>query len=80
LGLAHRNLGPIVATGVDEIQYAKVHMYLTRVYQIEPECTRLLWLGKERTVESFEQFFIMIGQSLAEKIAFSAQTCGSPCG
>src|SRR5271167_4504651 len=34
-GLEHRNLGPIQAIGVDEIQYAKGHKYLTLVYQIE---------------------------------------------
>ena len=77
-GLEHRSLGPIVAIGVDEIQYARGHKYLTLVYQIEPECTRLLWLGKERTVESFEQFFIMIGQPLAEKIAFVCSDMWKP--
>jgi hypothetical protein len=40
--LEHRNLGPIQAIGVDEIQYAKGHKYLTLVYQIEKDCTRLL--------------------------------------
>ena len=69
-GLEHRTLGPILAIGVDEIQYADGHKYLTLVYQIEKECTRLLWIGKERTVESFEQFFTVIGQPTAEKIAF----------
>jgi transposase len=69
-GLEHRTLGPILAIGVDEIQYADGHNYLTLVYQIEKQCTRLLWIGKERTVESFEQFFTVIGQPTAEKIAF----------
>jgi transposase len=69
-GLEHRTLGPILAIGVDEIQYADGHKHLTLVYQIEKECTRLLWIGKERTVESFEQFFTVIGQPTAEKIAF----------
>src|SRR5260370_28014721 len=64
-GLEHRSLGPIVAIGVDEIQYAKGHKYLTLVYQIEPECTRLLWLGTERTRERFAQFFIIIWPPLA---------------
>ena len=54
-GLAHRSLGPIVAIGVDEIQYGKGHKYLTLVYQIEQECTRLLWVGKERTGRQDEQ-------------------------
>ncbi|MBV8752026.1 MAG: transposase, partial [Hyphomicrobiales bacterium] len=40
----------IAAIGVDEIQYAKGHKYLTLVYQIEQGSTRLLWIGKDRTV------------------------------
>jgi len=35
-----------------EIQYAKGHKYLTLVYQIDIGITRLLWIGKERTIES----------------------------
>ena len=34
-GLEHRTLGQIDAIGVDEIQYAKGHKYLTLVYQID---------------------------------------------
>jgi hypothetical protein len=36
--------GPIRAIGVDEIQYAYGHKYLTLVYQIENDCTRPLWI------------------------------------
>jgi transposase len=53
-GLEHRVLGQIDAIGVDEIQYAKGHKYLTLVYQIDLGVTRLLWVGKERTIESFQ--------------------------
>jgi hypothetical protein len=52
-GLEHRTLGQIDANGVDEIQYAKGHKYLTLVYQIDIGITRLLWVGRERTIESF---------------------------
>ena len=45
-GLLHRSLAPIHAIGVDEIQYAKGHKYLTLVYQIDQGLTRLLWVGK----------------------------------
>ena len=76
-GIEHRQLGPIVAIGVDEIQYAKGHKYLTLVYQIEQQCTRLLWVGRERTVASFEQFFALIGEGLAGQMSLSARTCGS---
>ncbi len=43
---------------------------MTLVYQIESGCTRLLWVGKERTSESFAQFFALIGQDLAARIEF----------
>jgi transposase len=77
-GLEHRSLGPIRAIGVDEIQYAKGHTYLTLVYQIEQDCTRLLWIGKERTVESFEQFFTLIGKPLSEGIEFVCSDMWKP--
>jgi transposase len=77
-GLAHRDLGPIQAIGVDEIQYAKGHKYLTLVYQIEQGCVRLLWVGKERTAKSFEQFFDLIGASLSEGIEFVCSDMWKP--
>ena len=67
-GLEHRQLGPIRAIGVDEIQYGKGHRYLTLVYQIESGCVRLLWVGQERTLASFEKFFVMLGKELSEQI------------
>jgi transposase len=69
-GLEHRILGQIDAIGVDEIQYAKGHKYLTLVYQIDLGVTRLLWVGKERTIESFQGFFTAMGQEVISKICF----------
>ncbi|MGH8554309.1 MAG: ISL3 family transposase [Gammaproteobacteria bacterium] len=69
-GLARRVLAPLRAIGVDEIQYGRGHQYLTLVYQIEVQCIRLLWVGQERTVESFQRFFTMIGHELAEAVEF----------
>jgi transposase len=77
-GLEHRTLGPIEGIGVDEIQYAKGHKYLTLVYQIDQGITRLLWVGKERTIESFQGFFTMIGKELAAKIAFVCSDMWEP--
>jgi transposase len=77
-GLEQRQLGPIRAIGVDEIQYGRGHNYLTLVYQIEAGCTRLLWVGKERTQASFEQFFTLIGKELAEKIEFVCSDMWKP--
>jgi transposase len=77
-GLAHRTLTSIRAIGVDEIQYAKGHKYLTLVYQIDHGVTRLLWVGKERTLESFRGFFTAIGDPLAAQIEFVCSDMWQP--
>ncbi|MGH9428874.1 MAG: ISL3 family transposase, partial [Terriglobia bacterium] len=77
-GLEHRILGTIRAIGVDEIQYSKGHKYLTLVYQIDVGCTRLLWIGKERTVKTFKEFFAMIGPELSAKIEFVCSDMWKP--
>jgi transposase len=77
-GLEHRTLGQIDAIGVDEIQYAKGHKYLTLVYQIDLGVTRLLWVGKERTIQSFQGFFSTIGEEVTSKIAFVCSDMWEP--
>ena len=67
-GLRHRNWDGITAMGVDEIQWRKGHQYLTLVYQINSECVRLLWIGRERTEESFSRFFDMLGKERCANI------------
>jgi len=77
-GLENRVLGVIRAIGVDEIQYSKGHKYLTLVCQIDAGCVRLLWIGKERTVKSFERFFAMIGPELSATIEFVCSDMWKP--
>jgi transposase len=77
-GLEHRVLGQIDAIGVDEIQYARGHKYLTLVYQIDLGVTRLLWIGRERTIESFQEFFKVIGDEVAAKIVFVCSDMWEP--
>jgi transposase len=77
-GLEQRTLGQIDAIGVDEIQYAKGHKYLTLVYQIDLGITRLLWVGKERTIESFQGFFTTIGEEIISKIVFVCSDMWEP--
>jgi len=77
-GLEHRKLESIRAIGVDEIQYAKGHKYLTLVYQIDQGITRLLWVGKERTVESLQGFFAMLGEALTSQIEFVCSDMWQP--
>jgi transposase len=77
-GLERRVLGQIDAIGVDEIQYARGHKYLTLVYQIDLGVTRLLWIGRERTIESFQGFFKAIGDEVAAKIVFVCSDMWEP--
>jgi len=77
-GLKHRTLESIYSIGVDEIQYAKGHKYLTLVYQIDPGFIRLLWVGKERTIESFQGFFTVIGEKVASEILFVCSDMWQP--
>ena len=77
-GLEHRELGQLKAIGVDEIAVGRGHKYMTLVYQIEVDCVRLLWVGKERTTQSFEQFFAVIGAALAGKIEFVCSDMWKP--
>jgi transposase len=77
-GLERRDISSISAIGVDEVQHGKGHKYLTLVYQIEAGCVRLLWVGKERTKESFEKFFEMIGEEVAANIEFVCSDMWKP--
>lgn len=77
-GLEHRKLDSIRAIGVDEIQYAKGHKYLTLVYQIDQGITRLLWVGKERTIESFQGFFKVMGETITSQIEFVCSDMWQP--
>lgn len=69
-GLEHRDLDGITAIGVDEILWHRGHHYLTLVYQINDGCKRLLWLGKDRTEESFGKFFDTLGDARCAAIRF----------
>lgn len=56
-GLEHRSLDGVDAIGVDEVQWKKGHKYLTVVYQLNGSARRLLWVGRDRTIKSFNSFF-----------------------
>lgn len=58
------------AIGVDEIARRKGHNYLTVVYQIDRGCTRLLWVGKERTRKSLEGFFDLLGPQRSAQLEY----------
>jgi transposase len=48
------------------------------VYQIDLGCTRLLWIGKERTVKTFKEIFPMIGPEVSAKIEFVCSDMWKP--
>jgi len=69
-GLKHRDLSGITAIGVDEVQFQKGHRYLTVVYQIDPHCRRLLWIGQDRTAKTLLRFFRMLGKERTAALKF----------
>jgi transposase len=69
-GLKHRTLGSILAIGVDEILVAKGRKFWTLVYQIDKECRRLLWVGKDRTAATFGLFFDEMGPEVCAGIRY----------
>jgi len=69
-GLAHRDESGVEAIGIDEIQYQRGHRYLTLVYQIDSGCRRLLWVAKDRTENALEEFFDVLGDTIAPTLKF----------
>ena len=50
----------LVPGSAERLGGPKGHKYLTLVYQIDLDVIRLLWVGRERTIESFQGFFTVI--------------------
>jgi transposase len=69
-GLVHRDLSGVEAIGVDEVQWKRGQQYLTLVYQIDAGAKRLLWIGKERTEDSFREFFKLLGTEVSEGLKY----------
>jgi transposase len=77
-GLAQRNLDGITAIGVDEVLWRRGHKYLTLVYQLDEGCKRLLWIGRERTEQTFRAFFDMLGEVRCAAIRFVCSDMWKP--
>lgn len=69
-GLAHRDLSNIRSIGVDEVLWQRGHKYFTVVYQIDNECKRLLWVGKDRKIRTLLKFFREFGKERAAQLLF----------
>lgn len=61
-GRSHMDLTGITAIGVDEMAWGRGHRYVTVVYQIDPACKRLLWLGEHRKAKTLLGFFRWFGK------------------
>jgi transposase len=77
-GLAHRDLSNVLSIGVDEVLWQRGHKYLTVVYQIDTECKRLLWVGKDRTLKTLLRFFRMFGQERSAQLLFICSDMWKP--
>jgi transposase len=70
-GLANRDLSNITAIGIDEICWKKIgSKFLTLVYQIDNDCKRLLWIGKDRTKQTLIDFFDEFGEDRSSLLRF----------
>lgn len=58
-GLRHRKRRPLHVIGVDEVSRRRGCRYLTVVYDLERHC--LIWVGKDRAVETLGSFFRELG-------------------
>lgn len=77
-GRANMPLDGVTAIGVDEILWRRGHKYLTLVYQINTDCRRLLWVGKNRTAGSFRGFFRWFGKKRTTGLQFVCSDMWKP--
>jgi transposase len=77
-GLAHRDLSNVRSIGVDEVLWQRGHKYLTVVYQIDSECKRLLWVGKDRTIKTLLRFFRFFGKERSVQLLFICSDMWKP--
>jgi transposase len=71
-------LSGITAIGVDEVAWKSGHKYLTVVYQLDANCRRLLWIGKERTEETLRGFFNEFGAERSALLGFVCSDMWKP--
>jgi transposase len=77
-GLEHRDLSNVLSIGVDEVLWQRGHKYLTVVYQIDTECKRLSWVGKDRTIKTLLRFFRTLGKERSAHLLFICSDMWKP--
>jgi len=77
-GIAHEQWSDVESIGIDEIAWQKGHRYLTRVYQIDEGCKRLLFATQERTRAALESFFELLGEERVRSLKFVVSDMWQP--
>jgi transposase len=77
-GLQHRVLSNVSSLGVDEVLWRRGYRFLTVVYQLDGDCKRLLWVGKDRTVRTLLRFFRMFGKERSAQLLFICSDMWKP--
>ena len=77
-GREHVELSNVSAIGIDEIAWRKGHEYLTLVYQINEDCRRLLWVGKDRKEKTLQRFFQWFGEHRSQQLIFVCSDMWKP--
>lgn len=77
-GLAHRDLSGVTAIGVDEIHQGRARGFLTVIYQIDPHCRRLLWVGPKRTQATLRRGLAELGPQVVRGLKFVCSDMWKP--
>jgi hypothetical protein len=77
-GLTHRDLAGIMAIGVDKLARRRGHRYVTVVYQLDPGCRRLLWIGRDRKAHTLLGFFRWLGRERTAALQFVCSDMWKP--
>jgi transposase len=80
-GRDHRVLEQVHSIGVDEIHWGRgkrADNYLTVIYQIDPHCRRLLWVGRRRTQATLRRGLNTLGPEVVKGIRFVCSDMWKP--
>jgi transposase len=77
-GLAHEDLSQVTVLGVDEIEWARGHSYLTLVYDIGGKTKRLLAVECKRTEASLRSCLESLSETVCEKVQYVCSEMWKP--
>lgn len=79
-GLENRDLSTVEAVGTDEICWRKKakDKFVTLVYQLDACQRRLLWIGRDRTAQTFRGFFQWFGPEKCQRLRFICSDMWKP--